>query len=186
MKRFAVVLTLANIAGFFIPGLQEFFGKTLPVPLGAIPLALILLWLFWIAHGEGKREIERLQRGLEQAKAKPASANTLQQAEPQWKTEYERFPEHGVMYVLEYPAERQDDLAVRIRVSDPRCLEHQAPMIQTPRTIYGLSSLRRVTFWRCAGRGREIANQENERLKVLARSNLIRRLSGIQPEAVAA
>lgn len=121
MKRLAVVLTVANLVGFFIPGLQEFFRKTLPVPLGAIPLALILLWLFWIARGEGKQE-----------------------------------------------AERQDDLAVRIRVSDPRCLEHQTPRIQTPRTIRGLSSFRRITFWRCAGCGREI------------------RLSGIQPEAVAA
>jgi hypothetical protein len=65
MKRLTAVLVLANIAGFFIPGLQEFFGKMAPAPLGAIPLALILLWLFWIARGEGKREIERLRRELE-------------------------------------------------------------------------------------------------------------------------
>lgn len=181
MGALDVLLKLAEATKLFFPWAQEFFfQKTLPLSLSTILFGAlgvgIVLWRNWT-------KIRSLKRELERAKVGPPNASDGDQPQkptPKWETEYERFPEQGVLYALEYPLDGRGDLADRISASEPRCLGHPgAPMVRADledgaeEDWVGTNVYR---GWKCDGCGHTIAESLNKRLKVLAKSNLAKKL----------
>ncbi len=163
-KHIASVMVVASIFGFFVPGIRDVFMKQVAVPVGAIFLTVILLGMCWVRVRELKNE-------------------TMPAPKPEavLKTEFEEFPEHGVLYALEYPAGK-DDVASSLRISKPRCLDHRVSMINS--CTRGTFNRFAPVTWQCDGCGRVLTDEENRHLRVLAQERLIKRLTAKESREV--
>jgi len=170
-----------DAARLCFPWIPERLGRTMPVSWGTgIFVAMAAIALVGFAWKRHRTIVTALKRELERAKAGPTNASDSGQPQkptPQWKTEYERFPEHGVTYALEYPADEDGDLVAKIRVSEPRCLAHDgAPMAPARRGFDdGLDDLP-YDEWTCKACHRTITESINQRLRVEAPTNLANRI----------
>lgn len=146
---------LVTIIGSLLPDTRNFFQKMISIPIGGIILAVIAAWLviMSVKNKNGNRIPE---------KSKTARARR--------KKEIVYFRKEGVQYALEYPEDEQD-IADLIRVSSPRCLTH--PVFMTQGHRFGP--------WVCAGCSHLISQGENEKLSVLAKTEILNRVSKITP-----
>ena len=171
MTALDAILKLSEAAKLFFPRAQElFFQKTFSLSFGAVLFFALGIGMVW---WHNRTRIKSLEREFEQVEAKPAGANS-----PQRKTEYERIPEHGVTYALEYPSDEDGDLVAKICVSEPRCSAHEgAPMVPV-RFGFDDGLLEGLPYdkWECRACHHTIPESINQRLRIEASTKLISRI----------
>lgn len=160
-ERLSGLSLLLAVIAFFIPGVSEFFLKEISIPIGSLPLILILGWLVLVRHKQVTTH-EGVGKGLSQGQ------HTDTRLVPKYKNETIDFPNEKIRYSLRYPVNEQD-IAGSLGISLPRCLEHPVVMEEN-RNRYS-----EIGFT-CAACGRSLSRKENNRLQVLAQTQLLKKL----------